>query len=577
MMVRECLAVAGLFVTQIPIKNYILLLAFGILFAGIITLSVVRIHYGVEIIDESFYLAIAYRFAQGDIPLVDEYNIIQTASFITYPLVKAYLLINGSTEGIMLYIHNCFLLFLVAYFFIIYLVLQSFLPKKIAVMAALPCLFFVPFNLYSFSYNSMGSAFLTLGLFLGIRSILIKQYSRAITFLSGLCHGLCVLAYPSFIIPVGLFFLIRIWHEKQNKKILLYIAGGLLSSFVAMPFLIYAGVDQIKTVLNYINSIGKHAGGLEKFEKIYGQFYHLTYTWFIYLVTLAIFYSFIRIRFFVGIWVTLLILISFIYLLLQTMFGQSGSLFSVFYFSIIGVTVYLFIHKNYLARRFFLFVLIPSIVAAITGSWTSSNGLVNIGLGAFSGSIATSVLVYIFIRKFAKSEWHEFFSIIIFCSFSYVIMMYTFITTSEGRISELKYLMDKGPFKGIFTTLEKKELLDSVYVDIKELEKNGKNVLFYDDFPAGYLFTSMRAASPTLWIFTPHLYKTLDRESVIKYMNEQRMPDYVFRINGALIDSHVFIERKYLPNEPVDKLVYSDAFTPIIARKWYTIFRRSDL
>lgn len=577
MMVRKCLAVAGLFVTQTPIKSYLLLLAFGVLFAGIITLSVVRIHYGIEIIDESFYLAIAYRFAQGDIPLIDEYNIIQTASFITYPLVKLYLLINGNTEGIMLYIHYCFFLFLVIYFSIICLVLESFLPKKIAVMAALPCLFFVPFNVYSFSYNSMGSAFLTLGLFLGIRSILIKKYNRIITFFSGLCHGLCVLAYPTFIIPVGLFFIIRIWHEKADKKILLYIAGGLLASSLAIPFFIYAGVDQIKTVLNYVNSIGKHAGGIEKFEKIYSQFYHLTHAWFIYLVTLAIFYSFIRMRFFAGIWVTLIILISFIYLLLQTMFGQSGSLFTVFYFSIIGLTVYLFIHKNFLARRFFLLVLIPSIVAAITGSWTSSNGLVNIGLGTFSGSIAASVLIYIFIRKYARSSWHEFFSIIIFCAFSYVIMMYTFITTSEGRISELKYLIDKGPFKGIFTTLEKKELLDSVYADIKELEKNGKNVLFYDDFPAGYLFTSMRAASPTLWIFTPHLYKTLDRESVIKYIKDRRMPDYIFRMNGILLDSQNFIEREYLPNEPIDKLVYSDAFTPIIARKWYTVFKRSEL
>ena len=56
--------------------------------AGALVVATViwRIHFGVDFTDESFYVAMALRFARGDRPFVDEVNLTQTASWLAHPL-----------------------------------------------------------------------------------------------------------------------------------------------------------------------------------------------------------------------------------------------------------------------------------------------------------------------------------------------------------------------------------------------------------------------------------------------------------------------------------------------------------
>ncbi len=100
--------------------------------------------------DESYYFAMPYRFLQGDRMLVDEWYPTQFISFLLTPIVKAYLALKGSTDGILLFFRRLFLVFLSAVYWIIYRYLR---PRGVRCLIALFvfCLS-VPFTIFTFSY-----------------------------------------------------------------------------------------------------------------------------------------------------------------------------------------------------------------------------------------------------------------------------------------------------------------------------------------------------------------------------------------------------------------------------------------
>ena len=62
-----------------------------------------RIHYGVDFSDESWYIVLGYRFFQGDRPLIDETNVVQSMGFLIAPVIGIYLKLKGSLDGIILF------------------------------------------------------------------------------------------------------------------------------------------------------------------------------------------------------------------------------------------------------------------------------------------------------------------------------------------------------------------------------------------------------------------------------------------------------------------------------------------
>ncbi len=88
----------------------------GILFFAFFVLR--SAFYGTSSPDESFYLTIPYRIIKGDLFLIDEWHASQFSAFLLYLPMKLYLLINGNTDGIILYFRCLFVLCqtLVSYF-----------------------------------------------------------------------------------------------------------------------------------------------------------------------------------------------------------------------------------------------------------------------------------------------------------------------------------------------------------------------------------------------------------------------------------------------------------------------------
>ena len=88
----------------------------GILFFSFFLLR--SAFYGTSSPDESFYLTIPYRIIKGDLFLIDEWHASQFSAFLLYLPMKLFLMVNGSTDGIILFFRCLFVLCqtLVSYF-----------------------------------------------------------------------------------------------------------------------------------------------------------------------------------------------------------------------------------------------------------------------------------------------------------------------------------------------------------------------------------------------------------------------------------------------------------------------------
>ena len=94
----------------------------GFLLAATLVGVLLRFRLGVDFTDESWYLAIAQRFALGDKPYVDEIMLMQGASLFTWPFAKLFIAVRGNNDGIVLFfraLYLCFLLSLGTFVFLV--------------------------------------------------------------------------------------------------------------------------------------------------------------------------------------------------------------------------------------------------------------------------------------------------------------------------------------------------------------------------------------------------------------------------------------------------------------------------
>lgn len=124
-------------------------------FLVILVFLVWKCRYGYAHIDETFYLTIPLRLCKGDCLIIDEWHPSQLFGFLLYPLMKVYLWITNSTEGIMLNFRYIFTAVWAVNSLFIYFRLKS---KSLygAFFAALFFMLFVPGGIMALNYNTLG-------------------------------------------------------------------------------------------------------------------------------------------------------------------------------------------------------------------------------------------------------------------------------------------------------------------------------------------------------------------------------------------------------------------------------------
>ena len=192
--------------------------AFLLLMAAAACFLFWKCRYGISSLDEGLYLTIPYRLMKGDALFLHEWHLSQMSGVLTLPVVWLYVTLNGSTDGIILFM-RCFctaVQCLIAVLMYLRLRRYSYFG---AVAASLCFALYIPFGIMALSYNSMG----IMGMVLcGVLLLPGKKERKSFYVLAGLCYASAVLCCPHllfvFILYLAVVAALTVYRRRAQKQ-----------------------------------------------------------------------------------------------------------------------------------------------------------------------------------------------------------------------------------------------------------------------------------------------------------------------------------------------------------------------
>ena len=514
-----------------------------LLFIIILLFLLNRIRYGVEISDDTFYIAEAFLDFKGSTPIIDIWSQTSLTTILYSWIVKLYFLIFKSTEGIVLFFKYTFILYKIIVLFISFLFLKRYFDKEIVILSLISLFPFSYGILINFSYNSLGISLLFLSEIILTSSILEKNKNTKKWFflLGGIISSFSVLAYPSLII-ICIYNTIVLYILKENKYYKYYILSGIITAIIIILWLAISGGSFYK-IYEGILIILKY----NPYFKI--EHYPLSRTLFFILKIL----KFLIFKVFI---LALVISIVFNKLLYKSFIKKSvlNTFFIItipvscillikyfsedFYLTILGITInivislMLILYRKKIKKELFFFLYLPFNIFYFLAT-----------LGAFDGGLTRG---YIFISEIVlffiilgdivfnlKIKQFYLFFIIFTIVFSMCILQNSYsLNYREAEMSELKYKVKTGIYKGLYTTQNRGESLEKLEKELKKVVFPKDKVLFMETVPMGYLmvFEAIPFA-PTTWDIMQYSYGFNNDEIMQLFFAQKKdIPDKIIYI-----------------------------------------------
>lgn len=185
--------------------------------------------------DEHFYTTLAYRFMRGDALFFDDWHIAQMIAFFLEPLVRLYVSVTGSMDGIQFYMRCCYILFTVITAMVFYYRFRSYGYSTI--LASAIYLLYTPLQIMALSYNTMSAGFVILALC--VYPVEKEQKWRLL--FTGIFASFAVINTPYLaLIYVGLTLLTILRPTWFSHRRWLSLSGGVV--IAAILFLTYVGL-----------------------------------------------------------------------------------------------------------------------------------------------------------------------------------------------------------------------------------------------------------------------------------------------------------------------------------------------
>ena len=237
--------------------------------AVVAALTYIRLYFGVDFTDESFYTAVPYRFVLGARPLIDETNIVQqTPGVLLFPFVKLWESVVG-LDGMILYARHLHFLFSAAVAFALFVSLRRILgDRSLSAVLAAAAVAFVPFGIHGLSYNTFSTGFFAAGCFLG--AAWLSDGSRRSLAAAGAAQGLAVFTYPPFALPVGCFFVALYLNSRPRslRSIAPAFLPAAMGMLVTVVFFVHDGTGTIRDLVQRTSEFGDQGGGVGELAAI---------------------------------------------------------------------------------------------------------------------------------------------------------------------------------------------------------------------------------------------------------------------------------------------------------------------
>lgn len=500
-----------------------------------VVVSWLRLFIGVDLTDEAFYVTLPYRFALGDLPVRDEQNLTQFAGYLLTPLVRLSLWLNDGTDQLMLFMRHGHLLFTCIVGAVVYWASRALLPRSHALLTACLCVAFVPFNIHGLSYNTLGSGFLTMGMFLAFgatggrgRPVLLLWW------LAGTLHALAALAYPT--LPVALIAFAAIAFTslpsgRRKAAFLAYAAGALLVALLPLTLLYAAGWSSIREIGVYLAADQGPGRGLAKFGLIAMDFWNRAPHLDVLIGAVTALALLHRLPAGSGRLVRIVLALMLGVFCLRP--NGTASLYIVTAIALLAPFLQWASLPDESTRQLMRTVWWPAAACGIVTAWTSSNGAMNASIGLFPAMLVSVMLIqHALLRPEEPSaRWRNLNHAVAAAAPSLVVVAlllggWVDFYGERYRAHWLTWPVERGPFKGISTFIQKRDQLHELHDHVLPKLRAGDSSFTFDGLPAAYLLLGVRPKTNSVWAPVPS--PRPDRTPVLRYWQAHGLPTVVF-------------------------------------------------
>ena len=543
------------------------------LLAGFIAVALAlceaRLFFGVDFTDEAFYVAVAYRFALGGTPYLDELSVPQTTvAVLLAPPVALYHAVVGR-GGLVLFVRELHFVLALGLGSAVTLALRRPVGGASALLVAVVAVAFVPYAIPSVSYDSAGCELFTAG-------SLLVWWSRSeprVRLAAGLVLGLAGFVYPPLFPAVALCCLLSLaLADGRGRSLLLRAVAPALS----LPLLGFggltarAGPGHVLADYHRAAHYYAEAGGLSKLREIETQFRH-SFVWWMPLAAALLVLLCARIRRWSRLSALLVVVLP-LGLLPAHPLRYTASLAFVEDAGFLALSLLVLARGRREARELMLLVWLPALAGGMLTAYASTNGGIDFGVGFFPALIVTLVLASWALEGVNVGRLAFAPALLVAAA---MLVIGVIPVYRDGPLWTLGTRVASGPYAGIATSSGKAQFLIRLETDLGPVSPACR-IAFFDDFPAGYLLTSARIDANEVW--TTSLPRTLtgtyDTE-LVRYFYRHGLPNIVVvmrRIPYSL--PGVWQSEGYAPDNPLLVAVRASSYRLVARRLDYRVYRR---
>ncbi|MFO0735168.1 MAG: hypothetical protein U0270_04785 [Labilithrix sp.] len=470
--------------------------------AGVVTLLFLfqRFRYAPDFTDETFSIAMPYRYALGDKPFVDEISIQQTAGFLLFPFVWLWVKINGST-GLVLFVRVLhFLVFKGAAAAGVWFAARRVLATHSAAIAtAFVPLAFVPHSIPNVGYNVIGLAFLIAGSFFVVAAIydLSDKLALRLSFTGGILMSLMSFAYPPMAVAALTTapLLLACAPRRRFHVTGAFIAGGVAGVLLVSPGLLFGGVSGVKRSLAW----GAQAGsmhGRERLKAMLDAFWLGMPREFVYVGIGLVAAGLSRLKPLAPIAVLASILTVLWWYRDDPSYSPATSRTVIYLGALAPAFVFVAQPDRQLVRASAL-VIVPAFAAAAAAAVFSTQNLDAAALGLIS---AVVFIVLLGGRAMERAGTGATFALVpAFIALFFYVDRAWISVYRDAPLAALTETVPQGPFKGLRTTKDRVEMLGELRDIVRRFDQPDGHILVLYEQPGFYLASKMPPSAHSVW------------------------------------------------------------------------------
>jgi len=561
--------------------------------ALVVVLCYGRLYVGVDLTDESLFAAMPYEYVYGNRPYIEELNVHPGQSFalVTYPLVRAYTAV-ASQDGLVLALRHAYFAFVGGIAILAVLLLRRVVAWPWLLAGGLGYMSLVPFSVPTLSYNTLAAGFLAYGFILGL-NYLVVSHARPLLCLTGVCHAMAAVVYPPLLLVLPVYALVvgLLRPGARPRNIVWYGAGAVLVLCVAGALILMIGPGNVVHAFSFNREMAANAAsaasGSAKLKEVLlvGPVHWAARVAPAALLALVAIVAG-RKRSGLRRWCIALIPVAGLCLLAtgdESMFRAVPVVQSVLlywsgpfcYWSVLYVillTLYSWLVAFYeiepsdVRRCLVLWGLVPAVCAGVITASASANGFVSSWVGLAPSVLIACIATGLALQPSPAPTGRTLGTWLRLAAVTAVLvagLLFQWAAAyAEAPVPQLTARVQTGPYRGLFTTPQRRALVQELAADIGAWATREDKILFLQLSPGGYLLSAAQPAGPSVWLADAQTNPAVRAW----YEKTGRTPTVVVDIR-ALQGAPVPVPRQ------LD--LWGSAYKAVCARDAYIIFRRT--